>query len=363
MAEDWALDADAHVAEPWSIYTDDVEPAFRDAARRLHAEGQVWAIQEGPGRGVPTNMSAFGSGVRPGGRDPRQRLPDMDAERIWAAVLFPSAGLHLAAIPHGPLGSALCRAYNDWLARYCAAAPDRLFGVATVNLCEVELAVEELERAVGALGFRGVVLAPEPVRGRRLDHADYYPFYAAAERLQVPILFHQATGVRLPTAGVDRFDNYFLTHAVSHPFEQMLACATVLTSDLPERFPALSFVFLESGCGWLPYWLERLDEHYEKLAHLLPSVPDKPSARFRRHCYASFDPEDALLPQAIAWGGADRLLFASDYPHWDGIWPRAAQTVRERPDVSDAAKRQILVENTARLYRLPRPAPAPTTYP
>jgi predicted TIM-barrel fold metal-dependent hydrolase len=361
VAEDWALDADAHVSEPWTIYTDDVEPEFRDAARRLQAEGRVWAIQEGPGRGVPTDMSAFGSKVRPGGRDPLQRLPDMDVERIAAAVLFPSAGLHLAAIPDGPLGSALCRAYNNWLAGYCAAAPERLFGVATVNLWDVPLAVEELERAVGALGFRGVVLAPEPVAGRRLDHPDYHPFYAAAERLRVPILFHQATGVRLPTAGVDRFDNYFLTHAVSHPFEQMLACATVLTSDLPERFPNLPFVFLESGCGWLPYWLERLDEHYEKLPHLLPGVHDKPSARFRRHCYASFDPEDALLPQAVAWVGADRLLFASDYPHWDGIWPRAANSVRERADLSDAVKRQVLAENAARLYRLSTTAAAPTS--
>src|SRR4051812_39976425 len=151
MEEEWALDADAHVAEPWSIYTDDVEPAFREAAHRLQAEGRVWAIQEGPGRGVPTDMSAFGSGVRPGGRDPLQRLPDMDVERIQAAVLFPSAGLHLAAVPDGPLGTALCRAYNNWLATFCAAAPDRLYGVAIVNLCDVALAVEELERAVGTL--------------------------------------------------------------------------------------------------------------------------------------------------------------------------------------------------------------------
>lgn len=353
MALPWALDADAHVADPWSLYTDEVEPAFQEAARRLMAEGRLWAIQEGPGRGVSTDMSAFSSRARAGGTDPAQRLPDMDVEQIRAAVLFPSAGLHLGSLQDGPLALALCRAYNNWLARYCAAAPERLFGVAVVNLCDVDGAIVELERAVRTLGFRGVALVPEPVRGRRLDHPDYHPLYATAERLQVPVLFHQATGIHLPTAGVDRFDNYFQTHAVSHPFEMMLASATVLTGDLADRFPNLAWVFLESGCGWLPYWLERLDEHYEKLPHLVPALHEKPSARFRRHCYVSFDPEDALLPQAVEWAGADRVLFASDYPHWDGIWPNAARTVRERTDVSETVKQQILVENAARLFGLP----------
>jgi predicted TIM-barrel fold metal-dependent hydrolase len=358
VVDDWAFDADAHVSEPWSLYTDEVEPAFQDAARRLMAEGGVWSRQEGAGRGVPTEMSAVSEHARPGGRDPLARLPDMDAERIGAALLFPSSGLHLVAVPDGPLGTALCRAYNNWLARYCAAVPDRLFGAAVVNLWDVDLAVAELERAVGELGFRGAIAAPEPANGRRLDHPDLFPFYATAERLGVPILFHQATGIRLPTAGADRFDNYFLTHSVSHPFEQMLACATVLTGELPDRFPDLPFVFLESGCGWLPYWLERLDEHYEKLPQLLPGLKTRPSERYRRHCYVSFDPEDALLPQAVEWAGADRVLFASDYPHWDGIWPNATRVVRERTDISDAVKRQILVENCQRLFRLPAASPA-----
>ena len=86
LATVWAIDADAHVAEPWSIYTDDVEPAFQHAARRLMDEGRVWAIQEGPGRGVPTDMSAFSSRARRGGLDPLQRLPDMDVEQIRAAM-------------------------------------------------------------------------------------------------------------------------------------------------------------------------------------------------------------------------------------------------------------------------------------
>jgi predicted TIM-barrel fold metal-dependent hydrolase len=354
----WAYDADAHVVEPWSLYTHEVAPAFQDVARRLIAEGQIWARQEGPGRGVPTEMSALSDRVRPGGRDPLARLPDMDSERIQAAVLFPSTGLHLVAVPDGALGNALCRAYNDWIARYCAAAPGRLFGAAVVNLWDVTLAIGELERAAGELGLRGVVAAPEPVDGRRLDDPALYPFYAVAEQLGMPILFHQATGIRLPTAGTDRFDNYFLTHAASHPVEQMLASATVLTSELPDRFPDLPFVFLESGCGWLPYWLERLDEHYEKLPQLVPWLTTKPSERFRRQCYISFDPEDALLPAAIDWAGADRVLFASDYPHWDGIWPNATRVVRERTDLSDAIKQQILVDNCQRLFRLPVPSTA-----
>src|SRR5262249_56482134 len=112
--------------------------------------------------------------------------------------------------------------------------PGGLWGGGVGNLGGGGRAVAELGRAGGELGFGGVIAAPEPVNGRRLDHPGLFPFYLTAERLGAPILLHQATGIRLPTAGADRFDNYCLTPSASHPFEQMLACATGPAAALPD---------------------------------------------------------------------------------------------------------------------------------
>src|SRR5438874_1711648 len=83
-----------------------------------------------------------------------------------------------------------------------------------------------------------------------------------------------------PTAGLDRYDNFFMTHMISHPFEQMLAALSIIAGGVLERFPRLKVAFLESGCGWLPFWLHRMDEHYEKRAHEVPWLTMKPSEYF-----------------------------------------------------------------------------------
>lgn len=119
-----------------------------------------------------------------------------------------------------------------------------------------------------------------------------------------------------------------------------------------ERFPGLRVVFLESGAGWLPYWLWRMDEHYEKLAFQVPWLEMRPSDYFRRQCYVSCEPDEANLGETVRSLGEERALFASDYPHWDAIFPGAPRALLERTDLSAEAKRKILGENAAKLLGL-----------
>ncbi|MBI3076934.1 MAG: amidohydrolase family protein [Deltaproteobacteria bacterium] len=154
-------------------------------------------------------------------------------------------------------------------------------------------------------------------------------------------------------AGTERFENYFFTHLVGHPFEQIIALACMTAGGVLERHPGLRVVFLEAGCGWAPYWLERLDEHYEVMHTLVPELPRKPSEYVRRgQCYFSCEGEEAGLPEVLGRLGEDVLVFASDYAHFDSKFPKSVKIMLERADLSEGAKRKILRENAARLYRL-----------
>jgi len=112
--------------------------------------------------------------------------------------------------------------------------------------------------------------------------------------------------------------------------------------------------FLESGIGWVPYWFERMDEHYAKLASLVPNLSRVPSdwAKDPRVIF-SCDPDEETLPLALELLGDTQVMYASDYPHWDAMTPWTVKVLAERGDLSDEAKRKILGANAARFYGLP----------
>jgi predicted TIM-barrel fold metal-dependent hydrolase len=294
---------------------------------------------------------------REGGWDPHARLRDLDSEGIDVAVLFPSISFFFPEIDDLRLQAALCRAYNNWLADYCSAAPDRLIGVAMLPLADVDESVRELERTATKLGFRGAFVRPNPYAGRPIHHPVYTRFWDCAAELGVPITVHEGLSDNLPTLGKDRFDNAAIQHVLSHPFEQMTACAGLIMTGVLERHPSLRVAFLESGSAWLPYWLARLDSHFETWRKLLPALRLKPSEYFRRQCVISADPEETAISSVVRHVGDDCIVWASDYPHPDSHFPGAvAKTLEGMRDVSEASRERILAGNAARLYGLALPA-------
>jgi len=218
---------------------------------------------------------------------------------------------------------------------------------------DIKAAVEEARRTILELKFKGIFVRPNPVNGRTLDDPYYDPLYQTLQDLGAPLMVHEGSGAYLPTAGADRFPGeWFFTHTVSHPFEQMLASLSLICKGTLDRHPHLQVVFLESGAGWLPYWLWRMDEHYEILPFQVPWLKMKPSDYFRRQCFTSCEPDETRLGEVIDAIGADRVLFASDYPHWDAKLSGSPQAVMDRTDLSFETKRKIMGENAARLLRL-----------
>ncbi len=370
------IDADGHVMEPAGMWERYIEPAFRDRAPRivrdpsgvLHidSDGRRCPRVDGVNRVSAAMRRAFSERVRESlgpylraDYDAASQIRAMDEGGIEIAYLYPTQGLYTAAIDDldPALAIAICRAYNDWIVDFCAFAPARLKPVGMlVGLHDPALAVREVER-LAPRGFTAIYVRPNPIHGRRLDHADYEPLWGACERLGLAVGVHEGVGAHLPTAGADRFESFFAGHAASHPMEQMLAMAALIGGGVLERHPALRVAFLESGCGWLPYWLWRLDEHWEKTEGIEgePALSMKPSDYFRRQCWIACEADEPDVPRVLDVIGEDRVVFASDYPHPDHKWPETVETMLAMP-LGDAAKRKILRDNPAALYRLGRGA-------
>lgn len=362
------IDCDGHVAEPWEMYREYIDPEFRDRVpRRVDVEGHRWVIVDDK---VYPNFVRYaekplgvlnGTGPLPrpvqrpelaeGGADPHRRLQDMDKEGVAAAVLFPSGVPSMCAVPDPELEAALYRAYHRWLADYCSADPGRLKGVAVVCMRDVERGVEELRRTVGEAWMVGAMVSPH-VDDLNLDSPSFDPFWAAAQDLDIPICIHAGSGRPPYALGTDESsDNFFLMHAMAHPFEQMRAVAACMGGGVFDRFPRLRIAFLEAGVGWVPWWLDRLQEHAEGLPNHVPEMKREPMEYVADgQAWFSCEPDEPMLPAALAQLGDDAVMFPSDYPHWDCGFPDSVNKIVARSDILESSKEKMLSTNSLRFY-------------
>jgi predicted TIM-barrel fold metal-dependent hydrolase len=364
------VDADGHILEPLDLWDKYIDPKFRDRAPRIVKgdngkerlvieEHMVGDRRIGIGRigGVGARQGIVAADTleykdgKPGGFDPHKRIPDMDADGIDAVFLYPSLGLFSGAIHDPQLAAAVCRAYNRWLADYCKPYPDRLFGVAMLPLQDVDLAIAEMRFAKKELGFRGGFLRPNPYDGKMINHADFEPFWAAAEDLDFSIGFHEGASSGMPTVGVDRFEGRGAQHIISHTMEMMLACLAVIWGGVCEKHPKIRIGFLESGGGWIAPWLDRMDRHFDDQGFNDSGLKTRPSELFRRNCWISFEPVEGSLKVLADYVGPNKIMWATDYPHSDGFFPGAPDMVRERlKGTSSETQRGVLAGGALAFY-------------
>jgi predicted TIM-barrel fold metal-dependent hydrolase len=257
----------------------------------------------------------------------------------------------------------MSQAYNDWLRAYCSEDPSRLFGVGLVPLQDPQLAVKEMEHCVNDLGFKAVMIRPAPYIGnKKLNEPEYDPFWDAAAALGCPIAVHPFSFDDMPWNVVSRMglqDDSFgwpdkglaLRQGLGNALDVMIAMGWFVAGGICERYPQLTVVFLEGSGGWCAPMLERFDHHVDVFGSRYQKTP--PSELFKRQCYISFDPdEEALAFTANSrFVGADRIVWASDYPHPDAKIPGIVDELREATEgLTDAQRSQVFGENAARLY-------------
>lgn len=360
------VDCDAHVMEPDHIWTDYIDPEYRDRApKRIVDNGRVWGQIHVDGQPLYQNypdhlvdvyqeslLKNYGEFYR-AGFDAPSLLRAMDLQGIDISYLYPSIGLYVTAIngQDPDLAYAITRAYNNWLAEFCSHAPERLRPVAMVSLHRTEDARQELLRCVKELKMQAVMVRPNPLNGKTLGHKDFAPFWQACEDLDVAVGIHEGSHARVPATGADRFETHMAIHACCHPMEQMMAFISLFEGGVFQRHPTLRFGFLEAGCGWLPYLLWRLEGEFKLWSYQVPEVHDRPLTCFQRQCFITGEASEPYLPSVIDLIGADKLLFASDYPHPDHRFGGEIEEVMEAP-LPDEIKKKILWDNAVSFYKI-----------
>ena len=290
---------------------------------------------------------------REGAWDPKARLADMDDEGIDIAVLFGTS----VGLGYDPYPPAICQGYNSWLAHYCSANPDRLKGVALLPLANIEAALEELHRAVSKLGFVGFLMKPS-VGALTSDAECFHPLYAEAEKLNVPVMVHIAHGARALLAKRYRLE-FIREQTIGNPISLMMALMDVIYGGVLDLFPRTRFAFLEGDVGWLPWWIDKLEEKYEQRRTFVKQAgrdetirelrKDPPEYLKEGRIFFGCESEERYVPWVVETLGEDFLVWASDYPHWDAIFPGALQEIRDRGDLTEGQKSKIVSENAQAL--------------
>ena len=291
--------------------------------------------------------------------DAESHVQAMDIEGIDLAVLYGTRGrqvlMHDELAPE--VASALARAHNSWTYDYCQFAPKRLKFAAQVAFHDIPGAIAEARRAVRDLGAVAVVGNPNPINGRHVHDPALEPLWDALEDLGVPVGFHPTgqSSLRddLARRYLDTPNGRVIGVAGRNPVELMMAFGSLAAGGVLERHPRLRCAFLEGTCGWLPWWLWRLDEAWETFGPGSEvKISMRPSEYFTRQCWVATDADERPLRQVIEAIGDDRIVVSTDYPHSDGLFPVAIHEFVGLPGVSDESKRKILWDNCARLYRL-----------
>jgi len=369
-----AIDADGHVLEPPDLWERYIDPSCRDLALRIRRDIDGLEYLEIGGkpsersrRGFPGTLGGMGKGrqdIKPspertyiagapfGSMNATERLELLDREGLDAAVLYPTlAILWEAELDDVALSQAYTRAYNRWIVDFCSSARGRLVPIAHLSLGDPHAAARELERAVRS-GARGAFVAPFTLTRKPHGHPDHDPVFAAAQDLDVAIAIHPtfepswANSQRFTDARRARlFLSVSASDGVRHAF------TTLFDFGVFDRFPRLRVVVLESGGGWIGYWLDRLDAVYEA-TFLGESVPlvEKPSTYFRRQCWISCDPDERTIPALADLLGADRFFWASDFPHPDHTGNYLEELEELAGKLNMASRRRLLGDNVREVY-------------
>jgi len=373
MAEYPLLDADSHVSEPLNLWQERLPAKYRDRAPRMLKEhegkpGAWWLIEEG--REPHNVILGFGAnktleelqqflkgfsyaGAHRGGWDPAQRVKDMDQDGVTGDVLYTTLGFRMFWIRDAGFQRACFHVYNDWLAEFCSYSPRCLKGLGLISLYDPKQGAEDLEECAKK-GLAGGLIWASPPDELPFYSEVYNSFWKAAQELRMPLSLHEFAGFERiyweSTAEKRTVANAVASHEVETTF------ATFILSGILERFPRLRIISAELNCGWLAYFLHRMDRAFDSRGVRLQGSPFptkltmRPSEYFRRQLYATFidDPYGLAHRHEI---GVDNLLWSSDFPHSATFWPHSREKIaKDFHGIGEEDKRKILCENVAKLY-------------
>lgn len=375
-----AVDGDGHVLEPPDLWERYLEPGFRARAPgiRVGDDGLEYLEIDGRASKLVRNGMPAGLGMMDrvaghiyerepktglqyvdqaplGAQDPGERITRLDMENLSRVLLYPTLTLFwISECDDEAYTQACLRAYNRWIVDFCSDTGGRLLPMAQLSLGDPEAAEREVRRAAED-GVAGVFVPPFQWSRKPLGDPAHDRVFAAAEECGLPLGIHPSLEPKWTAPG--RFGPYssakysfFLNvtsaDGVRHAFTSLFQYGVF------EKFPELKVLVLESGAGWVGYWLDRMDTVYES-PQGVPArqvLPEKPSFYFRRQCWISGDPDETALAAIVPVVGEDRFFWASDFPHPDhppDYIPELTRLVHQLPE---SARPGFLGANVLRAF-------------
>ena len=364
------IDSDAHHHEPQHLWSQYIEPEFRERIPRVigmqgaffvYAPDDKFFPLAEQGAPIPASHDKWMADKYGEAYDkwwsPEIRLKDMDHHGWDIQVILSTNGNRImeTSLKDAEVGAAMSRAYHNWCYEYATADSKRLKFTATLCGSDPEAMVLEARRAVTELGAVSV-RNPLLPQGKWLHEPDYEPLWQLATDLDFPISVHgESRHVRAaPFRALRKSEAQFgstLDHIIGFPMDNMVTMAHFIFGGVLEKFPKLRLGILEANVGWANFWLPRMDDHSHGRRLILGSpLPMKPSEYVMRQCVLSADPDEPGLDNVIGFMGNDNLVWNTDYPHPDAPDPNQVLPWFGDQPISDDSKRKILWDNAVRLY-------------
>jgi uncharacterized protein len=274
----------------------------------------------------------------------------MDAIGIDILMLFPTPMLGLGFTPRVEVEVALARAYNRWLCEVVLAEEPRIKSSLYLPMNDPEAAYKIVQDFAGKKGVVGFTVCT--ARHKQLYDNSYIKLYADIEARGLPLVFHSSLGGS--DQSLNLCNRFLAAHALGFSWWNILHCTNWLVNGLPERFPKLKTVWVESGLAWIPFLMQRLDNEWMMRSSEVPLLKRRPSD-YMREMYFSTQPmemvnnREALELTFKMINAETQLCYSSDYPHWDTDLP---STIYDLPFLTEQAKRNILGDNALRLFNL-----------
>lgn len=277
----------------------------------------------------------------------------MDMIGLDYQIVFPTPMLYLGLHPQVEMEVALARAYSRWLCERVLAEEPRIKSMLYLPFSDPEASlqmVREFGDVDGVVGF--MVTA---VRYKAVQDSAYWPLYHELEDRGLPLGFHAGytwTGDRR----MEALNSFASVHALGFVIHNLVHMTNWVMNGLPESFPNLDVVWIETGLACVPFLMQRLDHEYGMRSSEAPRLTKLPSEYLRGMYYTTqpFEYTDAQAAQLTfrMLNAESQLMYASDYPHWDFDLP---SRIHDLPFLTDQAKRNILGETAARLFGLAPP--------
>ena len=375
------VSADSHIDMHWlpaKLFVDHASSVMRERMPHVidSPQGRKWVTNKGANFGFAGGVGATGKPYMPGASfradrmastglyedsakgifrltDAVLRIEDQKRDGVDAEVLYGMLGMS-SWIRDPEASCEVARIYNNWLVEFCGHYPERLLGLASIPTHTPEIAAAEIRRVAKQGGIRGF-----DISGSEIDVPLYNDAWSdcwhAIEDSGLPVHFHTSGPRMRDTTNFSTLDINRAKAESGANCQYDRACLVLremILGGVLEAHPRMQMVLSESGIGWLPYMLERMDLIWIDQFRPLLTLTRKPSEYWQSQCFATFQAE-TFGSTVIERLGVANVMWASDFPHPDGLWPDSRQFIEEQfAHLPSAAKKQVIGGNASRLYGL-----------